>query len=210
MGFGDFLSSLTPERERALLDDYNAWRESKGLKPVEALAPAPAPVRREADPAEAPRAAGRPSDDISAMMESIADEIEEEEIEENAALSKTMQEIDAIEVEEGPAPEEEEALAEDFDDEDEDEDEPAPDADDPEEAPAPAAAEDSADTPVAVLLSRLPKEPDVQRYEALLSRFESLEHAVAAAEETLRDHTRRHRGTAALRAFLKWLEDARG
>ena len=44
-------------------------------------------------------------------------------------------------------------------------------------------------------------------YAALLERFSGVEAAVEAVKAAIADHTRRHRGTAALRAFLKHLEE---
>ncbi|MBR0368924.1 MAG: hypothetical protein IJH86_11095, partial [Clostridia bacterium] len=72
---------------------------------------------------------------------------------------------------------------------------------------APAAPVLAEDVPAAQLLARLPKVPDAALYAALLDRFSGVEEAMEAVKAAIADHTRRHRGTAALRAFLKHLEE---
>ncbi len=216
MPFGEFLASLTPEREAQLLQAYNEWRTSKGLKPVAV----PATEEKPASAAEAPHKVKKDAaDDISAMIESIADEIEEQDLQEAEEISRTLEEIDAMVVEEVPAQVGEDALR---DDEEAGEDEAFEASGEPEplaapaepaepDAPAvsetPAAPDAAADVPVAQLFAKLPKAPDAALYEALLSRFSDIEAAIEAVKAAIADHTRRHRGTAALRAFLKHLEE---
>ena len=213
MPFGEFLASLTPEREAQLLQEYNEWRTSKGLKPVAV----PVMEERPVVAAEAPHKAKKDdADDISAMIESIADEIEEEDIQEAEEISRTLEEIDAMVVEEVPAQVGEDALRDEAASEGDDaadafEESEAPAAPEmpaePEAPEAPEAPAGAEDVPVAQLFARLPKAPDVALYEALLNRFSGVEAAMEAVKAAIADHTRRHRGTAALRAFLKHLEE---
>lgn len=219
MPFGEFLASLTPEREAQLLQAYNEWRTSKGLKPVAV----PVMEERPVVAAEAPHKAKKDdTDDISAMIESIADEIEEEDIQEAEEISRTLEEIDAMVVEEVPAQVGEDALRDEAASEGDDaadafEESEAPAAPEasvapempaePEAPEAPEAPAGAEDVPVAQLFARLPKAPDVALYEALLNRFSGVEAAMEAVKAAIADHTRRHRGTAALRAFLKYLEE---
>ena len=224
MPFGEFLASLTPEREAELLREYNEWRTSKGLKPVAV----PAMEERPKSASQAPqKARNDDTDDISAMIESIADEIEEEDLQEAEEISRTLEEIDAMVVEEVPAQVGEDALhdaeaagedeAEAFGETEASEEFEAPAAPEAPEAPeaptepaapeAPAEPAGVGDVPMAQLLARLPKEPDPALYAALLNRFSGVEAAVEAVKAAIADHTRRHRGTAALRAFLKHLEE---
>ena len=203
MPFGEFLASLTPEREAQLLQAYNEWRTSKGLKPVAV----PVMEERPVVAAEAPHKAKKDdADDISAMIESIADEIEEEDLQEAEEISRTLEEIDAMVVEEVPAQVGEDALH-DAEAAGEDEAEAFGETEASEEFEAPAAPAGVGDVSVAQLLARLPKEPDPALYAALLERFSGVEAAVEAVKAAIADHTRRHRGTAALRAFLKHLEE---
>ena len=230
MPFGEFLASLTPEREAQLLREYNEWWTSKGLKPVAV----PAMEERPKSASQAPqKARNDDTDDISAMIESIADEIEEEDLQEAEEISRTLEEIDAMVVEEVPAQVGEDALhdaeaagedeAEAFGETEASEEFEAPAAPEapaepeapeapeapaaPEKPEAPAAPAGVGDVSVAQLLARLPKEPDPALYAALLNRFSGVEAAVEAVKAAIADHTRRHRGTAALRAFLKHLEE---
>ena len=216
MPFGEFLASLTPEREAQLLQEYNEWRTSKGLKPVAV----PAMEERPVVAAEAPHKAKKDdTDDISAMIESIADEIEEEDIQEAEEISRTLEEIDAMVVEEVPAQVGEDALrdeaasegddaADAFEESEAIETPEAPEMPaEPEVPAAPEAPAGAQDVPVAQLFARLPKAPDPALYAALLERFSGVEAAMEAVKAAIADHTRRHRGTAALRAFLKHLEE---
>lgn len=212
MPFGEFLASLTPEKEAQLLREYNEWRTSKGLKPVAV----PATEERPKSVGQAPqKARNDDTDDISAMIESIADEIEEEDLQEAEEISRTLEEIDAMVVEEVPAQVGEDAQH-DAEAAGEDEADAFDEigADEPPEVPAeieapaaPAAPVLAEDVPVAQLLARLPKVPDAALYAALIDRFSGVEAAVEAVKAAIADHTRRHRGTAALRAFLKHLEE---
>lgn len=209
MPFGEFMASLTPEKEAQLLQEYNEWRASKGLKPVAV----PATEERPKSVSQAPqKARNDDTDDISAMIESIADKIEEEDLQEAEEISRTLEEIDAMVVEEVPAEVGEDAQhdaeAAGEDEADAFDDIEAPEAPAEIKAPAaPAAPVLAEDVPAAQLLARLPKVPDAALYAALLDRFSGVEEAVEAVKAAIADHTRRHRGTAALRAFLKHLEE---
>lgn len=90
LGLGDFMASLTPEREEEILVAYNAWKKSKGLKPEDPVSPI-FTVAHE----------NQPEDDLSAMIEAVAEEIEEEEA---AEIANTMAEIEAIDVPDDDAP----------------------------------------------------------------------------------------------------------
>ena len=73
-----------------------------------------------------------------------------------------------------------------------------------ETAPVAVAADDA---PIEQRISKLPKEASTALYRALLAALANdMEMAKAVTEAVIRDHTRRHRGTAAQRAFLAWLE----
>lgn len=226
LGFGDFLSSLTPEREQHILQIYNNWRASKGLKAVGAAEPVTpttpsditSRVENEDDAGE--------QDEMAAMMESIAEEIEEQEIAEAEELAQTLEEIDAIPVEEEIDVIEDEIAAEDdavpADDiaaeddavPDDDiaavEDDAIPDDDNPpvhiEEAEAEPSVTEGTPKETAAALSKLPKEPDEQIYHSLFSQFIDRADAIAAVKERIKYHTIRHRGTAGLRLFWQWLD----
>jgi len=97
-------------------------------------------------------------------------------------------------------------------------DEVAPAVDAPvpaEEEAAPALTEAKAepvavaadDAPIEQRISKLGKDATQSAYANLLSALgNDVSMAKAVTEAVIRDHTRRHRGTAAQRAFLAWLE----
>lgn len=61
--------------------------------------------------------------------------------------------------------------------------------------------------PIEQRISRLPKDATSTTFEGLLAALANdVEIAKAVTEAVIRDHTKRHRGTAAQRAFLAWLE----
>ena len=62
--------------------------------------------------------------------------------------------------------------------------------------------------PIEQRISKLPKDASPAIYEEMLSIFGGdLETAKAVTEAVIHNHTRRHRGTAAQRAFLMWLNE---
>ena len=236
MGTGDFMASLTPEREEELFKAYNEWRKERGLPeemaPSLVPSPTPAPVVPQA-PIEVPE------DDLSAMFTQVAAEVEEEEAEEAALVQNALDGADEIVEEEAAAPVPDEIV-------EELEEEPAPEEADelvPEDAApmdtevgaAPEvvitpAAEDVADddaapevatTPAVVVepvvaepavdftttIRSLPKEPDPALYSRIKDQYgpETLPMVQAALKEA----TAKHRTTAAIRAFLAWLEQER-
>ena len=75
-------------------------------------------------------------------------------------------------------------------------------------APAPAGVALVANTaPIEQRISKLPKDATSSAFEGLLATLDrDVNIAKAVTEAVIRDHTRRHRGTAAQRAFLALLE----
>ena len=64
------------------------------------------------------------------------------------------------------------------------------------------------DETVKLRISRLRKDVSTSVYEDLLVSFASnIEVAKAVTEAVIKDHTKRHKGTAPQRAFLAWLEN---
>lgn len=62
--------------------------------------------------------------------------------------------------------------------------------------------------PVERRISKLAREADPEVYGRILADLgNDVETARAVVEAVMRDHTRRHRGTAAQRAFLDWLNE---
>ena len=87
MSTGDFMASLTPEREEELFKQYNEWRRSKGL--AEEKAPTP-PISPSAAPKQRKEPAASPVDDLSALINEVAAEVEEEEAEEAALIQDVL------------------------------------------------------------------------------------------------------------------------
>ena len=232
MGTGDFIASLTPEREEELFKQYNEWRRKRGLPeekaPSLAPSPTPAPVVSQA-PIEVPE------DDLSAMFTQVAAEVEEEEAEEAALVQNALDGADEIVEEEAAAPVPDEIV-------EELEEEPAPEEADelvPEDAApmdtevgaAPEvvitpAAEDVADddaapevatTPAVVvepvvaepavdfatIIRSLPKEPDPALYSRIKDQYGP--ETLPMVQAALKEATAKHRTTAAIRAFIAWL-----
>jgi hypothetical protein len=76
------------------------------------------------------------------------------------------------------------------------------------EAAAREAAVAAVDETVKLRISRLGKDVSTSVYEDLLVSFASnREVAKAVTEAVIKDHTKRHKGTAPQRAFLAWLEN---
>ena len=212
---GDFIASLTPEREEELFNAYNAWRRSKGLAEEKALAPAPisAPENRRKEDALS-ALFSQVADEVVAEEAALvqdaldgADEIVEEELEAHAPIPAELEE--EIEADE-PVPEEAQAaqlLPEEVEVERET-DEPVSADDAPEAATTPAVANEA--EPVvdfAAVIRSLPKEAAPELYRGIKAQFG--EETLTLAQAALKKATAKHRGTSAIRAFIVWLEQER-
>ena len=220
---GDFIASLSPEREADLFKVYNEWRRSRGLPEETAPAATPAPVAT-ATPAAPEQRKESAADDFSALITEVAAEEEEEEAEEAALVHDALDGADEI-VGTAPVPvevEEEIEAAEPV------ADEPVPDDDAPEVATTTDGAADAkpevattltvTDEPVAAapdepasksvdfatVIRSLPKEADPALYSRIKDQFG--EETKGMAQTALKEATAKHRATAAIRAFLAWLE----
>lgn len=213
---GDFIASLTPEREEQLFKQYNEWRRSKGLAEEKALAPAPisAPENR------------RKEDALSALFSQVADEvvteeaalvqdaldgadgIVEEELEAHAPIpAEVEEEIEADE----PVPEEAEAAqpaSEEVEVEIET-DEPVS-ADDAPKAATTLAVANEAESVVdfTTVIRSLPKEADPDNYRGIKAQFG--EETLTLAQAALGEAKKKHKGTAAIRTFITWLNENEG
>ena len=198
LGLGDFIASLTPEREEQLLRAYNSWRTEKGLPSLETVITPPAKPKL---PEKLPEK--QSEDDLSVLMESVANEIEKAEAAEAAEIANTMAEIEAIDV---PA---DEIIPGEVEKEIEEVDAAAPVLDEHTgEAIAREKTSVTAEVPIEQRIDKLPKDAPPALYEELFSSMAGdVDTLKAVTEATIRDHTRRHRGTAAQRAFLSWLEE---
>ena len=209
LGLGDFMASLTPEKEESILAAYNDWRKSKGLKPEGPVSPIVTVAQEEG-----------PKDDLSVMMEAVAEEIEEEEAAEAAEIAHTIEEIDAIDVpaDDTPIPEEVEEQIIIADDDaapptvidavhvsDDHTGGQAADAATPEQTYE--TVEEKA-VPIEQRIDKLPKDATPPLYEDILASMAGdVDMLKSVTETVIKDHTRRHRGTAAQRQFLSWLEE---
>ena len=226
MSMGEFMASLTPEREREILASYNAWRRGKGLPEAQAVAPpepSPAPQQSATDDSKR----GAAGDDIAQMMVEYAREAEQEEAEEAALIEQTMEQIDSMSIETVPSeaiPAEikremdEDARTSEDDSAPEDgtasteaeakSDEPAtPEAMDAPGSRADTATEEALYSRLCAIARTLPKEPDAALYASVLRELEGSADAVKrAAEAVKRQFSAKHRSTVAIRAFLTWLE----
>lgn len=212
MGTGDFIASLTPEREEELFKQYNDWRRSKGLAEEEAPTPAPTPVVPPTIEKPAP-----PADDLSALINEVAAEVEEEEAEETVLVQNALDGADEIvEEETKPAPTEivEEIEADQSSTEEvEEEMESAPmEAAAPEVCTEPSVAVDALpmvctepSVDFATIIRSLPKEADLELYNRIKDQFG--EGTKSMAQAALKEATQKHRATASIRAFLEWLND---
>ena len=197
LSLGDFMASLTPEREDAILKEYNDWRVQKGLKPLPASASTPAPSAKPANVHPQKQA----DDEFVELLSSVAEEMDQEALEEAEALQKTLAEIDSIPVEEDAVvPEEvEEEIEESIE---------SSGAEEMPEVPAIEAEEPAGPVDIDARISGLPKAAEPALYEDLLTRIGDVAAAIEAAKAKIADNTRRHRGTAAQRAFLAWLKES--
>lgn len=77
-----------------------------------------------------------------------------------------------------------------------------------EEAAPPSEDRQSEEAPIEQRISKLGKDATEALYESILTRMAGdVDTLKAVVESVIRDHTRRHRGTAAQRAFLAWLNE---
>lgn len=232
MGTGDFIASLSPEREAELFKAYNEWRRSRGL----AEEAAPAPTATPAAPEQ--RKEPAPVDTISALITEVAAEVEEEEAEEAALVHDALDGADEI-VGTTPVPAE---IEEEIEAAEPVADEPVPDDDAPEVATTTDGAADakpevvasSAAEPVdaapevattlmvtgepvaaapgepesksvdfATIIRSLPKEADPALYSRIKAQYGP--ETLPMAQAALKEATAKHRTTAAIRAFISWL-----
>lgn len=214
---GDFIASLTPEREEELFNAYNAWRRSKGLAEEKALTPIAV---------QAAVSTQKPEvrvDPLSALFSQVAEEVVAEEA---ALVQDALDGADGIveeeleahapfpaEVEEEadePVPEEAEAAqpaSEEVEVEIET-DEPVAADDAPKAATAPAVANEAElVVDFAAVIRSLPKEADPELYRGIKAQFG--EETLTLAQTALKKATAKHRTTAAIRAFIAWLERER-
>ena len=226
MGMGDFIASLTPEREAELFKAYNEWRRSRGLP--EEKAPVPAPTIAAPAPVQEEKPAA-PVDDLSALITEVAAEVaaevEEEEAEEAALVQNALDGADEIVEETEPVPEEIEEEIEEYEPVEADE----PENDAPEVAAAPevvttpaladepvaAAPEAPVDTEpatqsvdFATIIRSLPKEADPALYSRIKDQFG--QETLSMAQAALKEATAKHRTTAAIRAFIAYLKTTEG
>ena len=76
------------------------------------------------------------------------------------------------------------------------------------EAAPPTEERQSEEAPIEQRISKLGKDATEALYESILTRMAGdVDTLKAVVESVIRDHTRRHRGTAAQRAFLAWLNE---
>ena len=221
MGMGDFIASLSPEREAELFKAYNEWRRSRGLPEEKMQTTAPAPTATATPAAPEQRKELAPVDELSAMFTQVAAEVEEEEAEEAALVQNALVGADEIVEETEPVPEEIEEEIEEY--EPVEADEPENDAPEvaaaPEVVTTPAVADEpvaaAPDAPVdtesaaqsvdfATIIRSLPKEPDPTLYSRIKDQYG--ENTLPMAQAALKEATAKHRTTAAIRAFLAWLE----
>lgn len=205
MSTGDFMASLTPEREEELFKQYNEWRRSKGL--TEEKAPTP-PITPSAAPKQRKTPAAFPVDDLSVLINEVAAEVEEEEAKEAALIQDALDGADEL-VEEETA-----AVPEEIEEEIEaDEEVPTTENELPSEdnhitdGTEVIAHEAGAASAVdfAMVIRSLPKEPDPALYSRIKEQFG--ETTKDMAQTALEEAKMKHRGTAAIRTFLGWLND---
>ena len=223
LSMGDFAATLTLEREMELFKQYNEWRRSKGL--TEETAPAAtAPSSFPETPKDTKPMPKPPVDDLSALINEVAAEVEAEEAAEEALIQDALDGADEI-VGTAPVPAD---IEEEIEADEPVADEPVPDDDalmDTEVVAEPevATTTDGAAEPVtdateaeapdkpsaqsvdfATIIRSLPKEPDPTLYSRIKDQYG--ENTLPMAQAALKEATAKHRTTAAIRAFLAWLE----
>jgi len=201
LSMGDFAATLTPEREMELFKAYNAWRKGKGL--AEEAMPIPAAPSAAPSPSSAPEKKTE-EDPLSALINEVASEVEEEEAEEVALIQDALDGADEI-VEEAAEP-----VPVEVEEEIEAEEPVEEEADVPEVTAEPDVATTSvmATSPAvdfATVIRSLPKEADPALYNRIKDQFG--EETKSMAQAVLKEATAKHRATAAIRAFLGWLND---
>ena len=231
LSMGDFAATLTLEREMELFKQYNEWRRSKGLTEETApAATAPSSVpETPKDPKPMPKP---PVDDLSALINEVAAEVEAEEAAEEALIQDALDGADEI-VGTAPVPAD---IEEEIEADEPVADEPVPDDDalmDTEvvDEPEVATTTDGAAEPVAAapevatisvvaaapdkpaaqsvdfsaVIRSLPKEADPALYSRIVTQYGP--KTLTMAQAALKEATAKHRATAAIRAFLGWLND---
>lgn len=233
-GLGEFLSSLTPEREEKLLKQYNEWRRSKGLLEEKAIeAPSPPEPRKKPTTHAASNndivsiVKGVVEDDLSTLINEVAAEMEEEEAEEAALVHNALDGADEIVEEAELIPDDEimeeasvstgvdEAIAEDAMPIDTGEtigEDAAPEVVTTLAVPAEAMGADPAveeqRVAFAAVIHSLPKEADPALYSRIKGEYGN--QTLTLTQAALQEATKRHRRTAAIRAFLAWLNENEG
>lgn len=218
MGTGDFIASLTPEREEELFKQYNEWRRKRGLPEEKMTMPTPVPIQTPATASV---------DNLSALINEVAAEMEEEEAEEAALVHNALDGADEIVEEAELAPDEiveeasvstgvDEAIAEDA----------APEVVTTPAVPAEATvpevmttqsvaseamgAEPASEQRVDFrsVIHSLPKEAAPALYSRIKGEYGN--RTLTLTQVALQEATKRHRGTVAIRAFLAWLNENEG
>ena len=235
MGMGDFIASLSPEREAELFKAYNEWRRSRGLPEEKMQTTAPAPTATATPAAPEQRKESAPVDDLSTMFTQVAAEVEEEEAEETALVQNALDGADEIVEETEPVPEEVEEEIEAEEPMEDDLDEPAQEdeaaeADEPEASGTMDTEVDA--SPEVVTTPAVADEPDVpaapeapvvaepavdfatiirslpkEADPTLYSRIKDQygSETLPMVQAALKEATAKHRTTAAIRAFIAWL-----
>lgn len=226
LSLGEFLATLTPEREAAIQDAYNAWRQSKGLAPVQAAPdiapalrverPAPPPEEEEDDEAEASDAVGDDyedaEDDDWAMESRREDDFSDYggDWEGGAAAEDVLVDVPLeLPDEELVAPElfaSEASQPDDDDAADEPEDREADQAPEAVSAPAPAPAAVPMGASLSTLLARLPKDVDEAYYTAVRGAAASVSALRAEVQARIEARRKSRKATGPLKALLGWLD----
>lgn len=206
MNMGDFIASLTLEREEELHKQYNEWRKARGLAEDTILSSPPTSAVPTAPKRELP-----PEDDLSALISQVADEVEAEKAAEAELIHNAYVGADGI-IEEEVAPTPDEIV--------EEMEEPAPDREismpmdtvSPESSTtlsqkdAVEAASEGAGpgADFTAILRTLPKEPDPALYERIAAQF-GRETVRAALESELAHRKRRHKAFTPVLKYLEWM-----
>ena len=229
----DFIATLTHEREVELFKAYNEWRKDKGLPEETMPAPSPTPValssnkKSEEDVLTAlitEVAAEVEAEEVALIQDALdgADKIveENESVPADIVTEPTPEKVEKEEEIEAdqPVSDEEKIGADESVPEAEEAAEPVPTASEVAITPAvpdddraergvmheagAAVAAQSVD--FATIVRSLPKIPDPALYSSIVERFG--EETKGMAKAALKEATAKHRTTAAIRAFIAWLE----
>lgn len=207
MSLGEFLSTLTPEKERAIQDAYNAWRASKGLAPVQAAPDIRAPLRVPETPAPAPEEADdadaedADASDAPWLGADPASDYADYEGDWEDAQSRSRYADAPLELPD------EELVAPDTFSEALSEAARRLRASDASEVPAPAQAPAPAD--LAGLLARLPREAEEGAYRAALAAAGSTDALREAVNARIEARRKSRKSTGPLKVLLSWLDQQR-